>query len=271
MPNGMQTIKKDKAVIRLPEGKKAYFISDVHLGSPDYETSLAREKKLVRWLESIENETQALFLVGDIFDFWFDYKRAVPKYFTRFLGQLARMSDRGIEIHFFYGNHDMWLKDYFGKELGLHVHSDALDLTLNDLRVYIAHGDGLGPGERTYKLIKKIFRNRFSQWLYRWLHPDIGIALARYFSYSSRNGKPADINSFLGPEKEHLILYAKEILKRQHYDYFIFGHRHHTVIFPLTEDSTYINLGDWIEWYSFAVSDGKKIVLDSLKAKSQDK
>ncbi len=268
LPNGMHMIKKDKVHITLPQGKKAYFLSDWHLGWPDPAESRKRERKIVQWLREIEEEAAALFLVGDIFDFWFDYRHAVPKYFTRILGQLAHMSDKEIEIHYFFGNHDMWIKDYFEAETGMHIHSDAVDLTLNQLKIFIAHGDGLGPGDRSYKFLKKIFRNPLAQWLYGWLHPDLGIPLASFFSKSSRASTPGNITDFHGPGKEHLMQFSEQVLVHEHYDYFIFGHRHHAADFPLSNrQSRYINLGDWIKWFSYAESDGNKVELKILSGK----
>ncbi len=269
MPNGTPMIKTDKVNINLPERKKIYFLSDWHLGWPDAEQSRLREKKIVEWLDKIENNVFALFLVGDIFDFWFDYRHTVPKYFTRILGKLARMADKGIGIHYFFGNHDMWLKDYFRQEIGMQIHSDAVDLTLNQLKIFVAHGDGLGPGDHSYKFLKKIFRNPVSQWLYRWLHPDIGIPLASFFSHRSRASTPRQVTRFRGPDKEYLMLFSEAILQNKHYDFFIFGHRHHAVDYPLSNrKSRYINLGDWINWFSFAESDGLDIQLNVLSGKA---
>ncbi len=243
---------RKKFEINLAPGQKAYFVSDVHLGWPDENTSREREKKFVEWLEHIEKDAGALFLVGDIFDFWFDYRHAVPRNFTRTLGQLARMADKGIKLFFFFGNHDMWIKDYFARETGMEIIPDDAEVLINGTKIYIAHGDGLGPGDKNYKRLKKLFRHPVAQWLYRWLHPDIGIPLAGSFSRMSRQSSNPKISRFRGPDKEHLIIHSRKILENEHFDYFIFGHRHHTVTYELKPGSVYVNLGDWIQYFSHA-------------------
>ncbi len=260
MPNGLP-MTKTEIQLDLPEEKKIYFTSDWHLGFPGYETSLRREKKIVEWLNRIEKNTYALFLVGDIFDFWFDYKHAVPGNFTRVLGKLAQMADKGIRIYYFFGNHDMWHQDYLKKEIGLHIIPDTASVQVNMHKIFVAHGDGLGPGDISYKILKKIFRNPVSQFLFRWLHPDLGIPLARFFSKTSRNHTPEDITRFLGEENEHLIVFSKKILEKEHYDYFVFGHRHHMVKHRLNDRSVYLNIGDWLKHFSYAVFNGDKMEL----------
>jgi len=258
MPNGMPKTKSE-IKLSLPADKKAFFLSDVHLGWPDENRSREREKKLTSWLRSIEDEAGALFLVGDIFDFWFEYRHAVPRNFTRLLGQLASMTDRGIPVYFFLGNHDMWVRDYLPREIGMQIIPDDATVWIDDTKFYVAHGDGLGPGDRSYKRLKKIFRNPLAQWLYSWLHPDLGIPLAGYFSHLSRASADPDITRFQGPEKEHLIIHSRDILKHEHYDYFVYGHRHHTVKHGLAPGIWYINLGDWISYFSYGVWDGKDL------------
>ncbi len=250
MPNGMPTTRR-KIELDLPPGRKIYFASDVHLGYPDEDTSREREKIFVHWLENIAGEAGALFLVGDIFDFWFDWRRSVPRNFTRTLGTLARMADRGVRIFYFYGNHDMWMKDYFEKEIGMEIVPDTAEIHWAGKRIFVAHGDGLGPGDGGYKILKKIFRSPLSQWLYRQLHPDWGIALAGFFSRWSRRSGNKMTTRFKGPEKEFLIQYALKILEKEHFDYFIFGHRHHVVEYRLNEHAIYLNIGDWLEHFSY--------------------
>jgi len=256
---------KTRINIDLPAGKKAFFTSDWHLGWPDWEKSLEREKQIVKWLDTIEPEAGALFLLGDIFDFWFDYRHAAPRHFVRVLGKLASMHDAGIPIYYFYGNHDMWHRDYLSREAGFHIIPDAADIRLNNLKIYAAHGDGLGPGDKKFKAVKYVFRHPVAQWLYRWIHPDIGIPLALYFSRLSRNHTPENITRFMGPEKEHLILHSKSVLQNEFYNYFIYGHRHHVVEFPLSDKTVYFNIGDWIKLFTFAVSDGKSVRLEKFK------
>ena len=241
--------------------KKIYFISDFHLGSPDYESSLVREKRIVKFLDEIKNEAAQIFILGDLFDFWFEYKKVVPKGFVRILGKLAELTDSGIEIHFFVGNHDMWMKGYFEKELNIKVHHHPKEFDLNGKKFFIGHGDGLGPGDHRYKALKKIFRNKISQWLFSILHPGFGIGLADYFSSKSRASTGNTDDQFLGEDKEWLIIFSREMLKTRYYDYFIFGHRHLPIDFKLTDATHYINLGDWIKYNSYAVFDGEKVEL----------
>jgi UDP-2,3-diacylglucosamine hydrolase len=252
---------KTEINLRLPGNKKIYFTSDWHLGYPGYQSGLKREKIILEWLRSIEKDAYAVFLVGDIFDFWFEYKYAVPQNFVRVLGQLAEMADKGIKLYYFYGNHDMWFRNYLAREIGVQFIPDYAEAKIDDKVFFVAHGDGLGPGDNKFKLIKKVFRNPVAQWFFRWLHPDLGIPLASYFSRKSRAHQPAEADQFLGADKEHLILFSKEKLKEKHYDYFVFGHRHHFIEYDLTEKSKYINLGDWIKHFSYGVWDGKDFSL----------
>ncbi len=232
--------------------KKIYFISDFHLGAPDYESSLVREKKIISFLEEIQNDAAEIFILGDMFDFWYEYKKVVPKGFVRLLGKLATMSDAGIIIHFFVGNHDMWMNGYFEQELNIKVYHEPQAFERNGLQLLIGHGDGLGPADYGYKFIKKIFRNRFCNWLFGQLHPTLGIGLANYFSRKSREKTGSSDEIFLGEEKEWLVIYCKEILEHKHFDYFIFGHRHLPLDISLNNKSKYINLGDWIRHFTYA-------------------
>jgi len=248
--------------MKLTQGKKIYFASDNHLGAPNLEESLVREKKFVSWLDTIKKDAEAIFLVGDIFDFWFEYNEVVPKGFTRTLGKLAEISDAGIPIHYFAGNHDMWLVDYFQKELNLTVHNKPKIFTINDKKFFVGHGDGLGPGDKSFKIMKKIFKNPFFNWCFRCVHPDLGIKLGKYLSNKNRLKSSLEDLKFNGNENEWLTKYCKEKLKNEHYDYFIFGHRHIPLEIELSPNSTYINLGDWITHFSYAVFDGHQVLLD---------
>ncbi len=247
--------------MQLTPGKKIYFLSDFHLGAPDYDSSLIREKKVVAFLESIRHDAAEIFIVGDIFDFWYEYKKVVPKGYVRLLGKLAELTDTGIAIHVFVGNHDMWMSGYFEKELNIPVYHHPQSFTRNGKRFYIGHGDGLGPEDHGYKFIKKVFRNPVCQWLFGQLHPTWGIGLANYFSRKSREKTGSSDEHFLGEDKEWLIIYSKEILQKEHYDYFVFGHRHLPLNCELPNNSRYINLGDWIRTFTYAVFDGKDVAL----------
>lgn len=250
--------------MQLPPGKKIYFASDFHLGLPDKAASREREKLICSWLDQIRTDAAALYLVGDLFDVWFEYGNVVPKGYTRFLGKLAELRDGGLHIEIFTGNHDLWMRGYFEEEINIRVHHQPIEFKVNGKQFFVGHGDGLGPGDKGYKFLKSVLRNPFSQWLYRRLHPDTGIRLASYFS---RKGEKhlSSVSPFMGEDKEWLVLFCREQLKKKHYDYFIFGHRHLALYFPLAENSLYLNLGDWINYNSYAVFDGESLALQYFK------
>ena len=237
-------------------GKKIYFLSDFHLGAPNQAKSNEREQRLVRFLQNAKKDAAAIFIVGDIFDFWFEYKTVVPKGFVRLLGCLANLTDAGIELHIFTGNHDLWMKDYLTEELNAKIYFEPREFTLGSKKFFIGHGDGLGPGDQGYKFMKKIFTNPLCKWLFGWLHPDLGIQLANYFSSKSRAKTGTSDEVFMGEDKEWLIIYSKQKAKEMNADYFIFGHRHYALDIAINETSRYINLGDWLRSNSYAVFDG---------------
>ena len=245
--------------------KKIYFLSDFHLGAPDASSSLLREKKIIKFLDEIKANAAVIFIVGDLFDFWYEYKQVVPKGYVRILGKLAELTDAGISIHFFVGNHDMWMKDYFQKELNIPVYFEPTPFEFYGKEFLVGHGDGLGPGDHGYKFIKKIFRNKFCQWMFGVLPPNVGMGIANYFSKKSRAQTGQTDEVFLGEEKEWLIIYCKEILLHKQYDYFIFGHRHLPIDFKLSDTSRYINLGDWIKHFSYAVFEEDELLLKYYK------
>lgn len=251
--------------MNLPPNKKIYFLSDFHLGAPDAAASLQREKKIVQFLDSIKSSAAELFIVGDIFDFWFEYKQVVPKGYVRLFGKLAEISDAGIPIHFFVGNHDMWVKNYFQQELNMKVYMQPERFEFNGKKFYVGHGDGLGPGDHGYKFLKKIFRNPVCQWAFGMLPPGVGLGLANYFSRKSREAVKDMDEHFLGEENEWLIVYSKEVLQKEAVDYFIFGHRHLALDFKLNDNSRYINLGEWVKTFSYAEFDGNDVTLNFYK------
>ena len=251
--------------MQIPAGKKIYFSSDNHLGAPSPEESLPREKKFVAWLDLIKKDAAALFLLGDLFDFWFEYEQVVPKGFVRVLGKLAEISDSGIPVYFFVGNHDMWMRDYFKRELNIPVFHDPEEFTFNDSRFLIGHGDGKGPGDKGYKRMKKVFSNSFSKWLFRWLHPDLGVRLAKHLSLKNKLISGEEDKEFLGEDKEWLVAYSKRKLKEKHIDYFVFGHRHLPMEISVGENSTYVNLGDWIHHYTYGAFDGQRFELKKFE------
>ncbi|WP_437921027.1 UDP-2,3-diacylglucosamine diphosphatase [Sphingobacterium sp. LRF_L2] len=239
---------------------KIYFASDFHLGVFPKATSRERERRIISWLDEIKKDAKELYLVGDVFDFWFEYNTVVPRGFIRFLGKLAELADLGIKLTFFKGNHDMWMFGYLKEELGATIIDNELVLTLSEKRFFIHHGDGLGPGDRKYKFLKKFFRSALCQWLFARLHPNLGIGIAQRWSQHSRASNNEE-ERFLGEDREWLIHYAKEQLQHTHYDYFIFGHRHVPYDITLGEHSRIVNLGEWINHFTYAVWDGEQLAL----------
>ncbi len=248
--------------MQLPPGKKVYFLSDFHLGAPNHEASLARERRIVSFLTTIKQDAAAVFIVGDLFDFWYEYRTVVPKGYVRILGKMAELADAGIPLYFFTGNHDMWMSGYFEQELNIPVYHEPKVFTFNNKKFYVGHGDGLGPGDHGYKFIKKIFRNPICQFFFGLIPPAFGVGLANYLSRRSRAATGQLDERFLGEEKEWLIIYCKEVLQKEFFDYFVFGHRHLPIDFALQGGaSRYINLGDWIRYDTYAVFDGETMQL----------
>ena len=254
--------------MEIPSNKKIYFSSDNHLGAPSQKESLVREKIFIEWLDSIKNDAEIIFLLGDLFDFWFEYKEAVPKGFTRVLGKLAELTDSGIKIYFFVGNHDLWMENYFEEELNIKIFRKPELFVFNSKSFFIGHGDGLGPGDYGYKRMKLILSNTFFIKLYRLIHPDIGIRLGKYLSQKNKLISGTEDLKFKGEDKEWLIQYSIKKLEQEHINYFIFGHRHLPLVHQLKTKSKYINLGDWITHYTYGVFDGKTFNLRTYSAKN---
>ncbi|HUH32441.1 MAG TPA: UDP-2,3-diacylglucosamine diphosphatase [Daejeonella sp.] len=238
-------------------GKYIYFASDFHLGVPDHLSSRQREDRIVRWLTSIQNSAAEIYLLGDTFDFWFEYATVVPKGYIRLLGKLAELSDKGIRIVMFKGNHDMWMFDYFKNEIGIEIISDELIIERAGKRFFLHHGDGLGPGDPGYKFLKTFFRSRFCQWLFARLHPNLGVGIAKRWSAKSRLANNQK-ETYTTAEHEWLVSYSKELLSATHFDYLIFGHRHLPLDIQIN-NSRYINLGEWLNYNSYAVFDGSQL------------
>ena len=254
--------------LKLEAGKKVYFASDNHLGAPTLKDSLPRETVFVSWLNTIKEDAGVIFLLGDLFDFWMEYKTVIPKGFSRTLGKLAELTDSGIPIYYFVGNHDLWMDGYFEEELNIPVFHKPQQFKINGTSFFIGHGDGLGPEDKGFKRMKKVFTNPLAQWLFRWLHPDLGVRLAQHLSVNNKIISGEADAKFLGEDKEWLVLYAKRKLETTHYDHFIFGHRHLPLEIQLNEKSRYTNLGDWITYFTYAIFDGHALSLEKFETKS---
>jgi UDP-2,3-diacylglucosamine hydrolase len=242
--------------------KKHLFLSDFHLGVPDSKSSLEREKRICQLLIEKKDEVSDIYFVGDVFDFWFEYHHTVPKGFYRLFGTLANLADQGIQLHFFKGNHDMWMRTLFSVEFNAKLYDRPIELELSGKKLMVGHGDGLGPGDHKFKFLKLFFDSSFCQFLFNWIHPDFGIGLANYFSYKSRYGQSHEPEKYLGNDKEWLYNYCQETIKSTHFDYFIFGHRH-LPIYTKIENTTsiYLNLGDWLDYNTYAIFDGNEVSL----------
>ncbi|MES2558514.1 MAG: UDP-2,3-diacylglucosamine diphosphatase [Bacteroidota bacterium] len=244
---------------------KIYFASDFHLGVPDHASSLEREKRVVRWLDEVSKDASDIYLVGDLFDFWFEFKAVVPKGFTRLLGKMSEISDKGINLHVFHGNHDLWMFGYFEQEIGCKVYPKPVTVELLGKKFHIAHGDGLGPGQTFFKFILGIYRNYFFQRLFAFFHPNIGITVANWFSHRSKQQTFTEDQVYLGDDKEYLMLYAKEQVKQDDtIDYVILGHRHLPFDKKMGETHV-INLGDWMRYNTYVVYDGKTVELKTYE------
>ena len=244
------------------EGKRIYFASDFHLGIDTTFSSKTREKFICQWMDQIKDSALALYILGDIFDFWFEYKNVIPRGFSRILGKIAEWTDEGIPIYIFRGNHDMWMFSYFKEEFGIEIFSTQQILEIGKHRFFLAHGDGLGPGDKGYKILKRIFANKLCQWLFARLHPNFAFRLAHFWSGKSRDRHPDPAELNIEMEKEWLYIFANEELDRNDIDYFIFGHRHIPINQALKNGSSrYINLGDWMSHFTYAEYDGEKVEL----------
>ena len=228
---------------------KIYFASDFHLGNTNLKESRLREKKIVAWLDSIKTDAKSIYLVGDIFDFWFEYSKVVPKGFTRLFGKLAELCDEGIDINLIVGNHDMWTKEYFDQEIGLKTYSDRIIIEESNKKILVCHGDGLGNKNYRYKFLNQIFRSSICRWLFSRIHPNLAISLAHLWSKASRNKNSGDqiINH------DHLLNYCTELQKKQPTDFYVFGHMHSPIEIDVDKNSKYFNTGDWITNFSYLI------------------
>ena len=245
----------------LAPGRRAYFASDFHLGAPDAASSRERELRIVRWLDAAAQDAAAIYLLGDVFDFWFEYKHAIPRGFSRLQGKLAELTDSGLPVTLFTGNHDMWMFGYFTQEMGIPIVREAVTQRIGEQLFHIGHGDGLGPGDFAYKrLMKPVFNSGLMQWLFARLHPNLGIGLANRWSRHSRLQNGAADAQYFGDD-EWLLVYCRELEQRQHHDYYIFGHRHLPLNVEVGPGSRYVNLGEWVNFCSYGVYDGSELAL----------
>ena len=246
--------------------KNIYFLSDAHLGSRAIPHGRTQERRLVRFLDSIKHKATAVYLLGDIFDFWYEYKMVVPKGYTRLLGKISELTDLGVEVHFFIGNHDIWCGDYLQQECGVILHKEPATVEWGDKVFMLAHGDCLGDPSKKFKMLRSIFHNKLCQRLFSALHPRWGMEFGLSWAKNSRmkhereGGEPP----YMGEDKEYLVVYAKEYLKT-HADinYFIFGHRHIELDLMLNRNSRVLILGDWISQFTYAVFDGEHLFLEN--------
>ena len=283
----MKSDKTSFLTLHLPQGKKIFFLSDFHLGAPDYTHSREREAKVTAWIDAHKHEMHSLFLLGDIFDYWFEYRYVVQKGFVRFMAKIAELTDSGIPVHFFGGNHDTWNKHYFQQELGMQVYRGNMELNVDDARFLIGHGDGLGANEIGYKWMKALFEAKTSRVLYASLHPYWGSRLAKAMSRHSRKAGSASGEEHYRREhwkNQNLLAFTQQVLQQKHIDFFIFAHRHWPVLARLDgtqvqvvsecqvtlehgkaaekRDSFYLNTGDWLHYCSYASFDGDTLRLE---------
>ena len=261
--------------LHIPPGKKLFLATDFHLGSPNHQLSLIREKRVVAWLERIGPSASHIFLLGDVFDFWFEYRTAIPKGFVRLQGALARLADSGVKISLFTGNHDMWMFDYLPLELGVEIVRVPTTYIIAGQKFLIGHGDGLGPGDTTYKLLRSFFRSRLCQVLFSWLHPSIGMAIGQGWSSKSRASHGHKDAEFKG-QSEYIYQYLLSIQQSDPHNQYIFGHRHLPINMTIGPASQYLNLGDWFNdrasYFATIDSDANLQVLheDGSAANMQD-
>ena len=246
--------------------KKVFFLSDAHLGSLAIEHGRTQERRLVNFLDKIKHQAAAIYLMGDMFDFWYEFKTVVPKGYTRFLGKLSELTDMGVEVHFFTGNHDIWCNDYLPKECGVILHKEPLTTEIYGKEFYLAHGDGLGDQAVTFKLLRAMFHSRILQKLFSMIHPRwsvaFGLQWAKHSRMKRKDGKEPD---YMGEDKEHLVLWTKEYLKSHPgINYFIYGHRHIELDLSLNDNTRMLILGDWINSFSYAVFDGETMYLENF-------
>lgn len=256
------------------QGKKIYFASDAHLGARFHKDPLAVEKRLVRWLDSIKHDASAVYLLGDVFDYWYEYKYVVPKGYIRFLGKLAELTDNGVEVHIFFGNHDIWMFDYLPREMGVTLHQGPVTLDLLGKRFFLGHGDEVGARPLMFRFVRGIFHSKFCQWVYGAVHPRWTFGFALGCSLNSRKSgiQPVENESnFINEASEYLVTFAKEYLKtHSDINFFIFGHRHVMLDLMLSRTSRILIAGDWMRFFSYIVWDGESLYMDQFEVEDAE-
>ena len=246
---------KPQQIQKLALRQKTYFFSDAHLGLGSREDDRQREMRLVRFLSSVQRDAAQIFIVGDLFDYWFEYRSVVPKNYFRLFTKLSELTEQNIRLVFIAGNHDFWVKDYFSNELGMDVHRNPLDVTISGKRFLLHHGDGLLKDDLGYKILKKILRNRINIFLFSLLHPDLSGWIARWSSHTSRQ-----YTSKRTYEGSGMLEFATRMIKTEGFDFVVMGHNHVSSYHSI-DGGAYVNLGDWIDENTYAVFDGKNIKL----------
>lgn len=242
-----------------------YFLSDFHLGARYFEEPRETERRVVDFLDSIKGDAKEVYLLGDILDYWFEYRYVVPRGFMRFFGKIAELTDLGVKVYWFIGNHDIWIFDYLPNELGVEVIDGEVTKEIDGKVFFLAHGDGVGKQPRSFRMLRSLFRNRFCQKLYSAIHPRWTIPFALSWSNSSRKGDD-EYPEYKGEENEFLEIFANDYLKSHKVDYFVFGHRHIMLDKKLQGGATLVVLGDWLHYCSYAVWDGNNLALKSLQS-----
>jgi UDP-2,3-diacylglucosamine hydrolase len=246
--------------------KNVYFLSDAHLGSRAIQHGRTQERRLVNFLDSIKHKADAVYLLGDMFDFWYEFRTVIPKGYTRFLGKLSELTDTGVEVHFFIGNHDIWCGDYLTKECGVIMHYEPLTIEIHGKEFYLAHGDGLGDPNKMFQFLRYMFHSITLQTLFSALHPrwsmEFGLNWAKHSQLKREKNRELD---YMGEDKEYLVVYSKQYLKSHpNINFFIYGHRHIMLNLMINKTARTIILGDWINSFSYAVFDGKTVFLEEF-------
>jgi len=243
----------------MTEPRCAYFVADAHLGQGTPESNREREHDLLRLFDVVRGERAALYVAGDLFDFWFEYGHTIPKRYVAVLQRLGELRRAGLPVTYVGGNHDFWIGDYLRRELDVAFTDESLPLTIQGRRILLAHGDGMGPGDRGYKLLKRVLRNGVARRLFRWIHPDIGIPLATMTSHTSRHHAPRELRG----ERWLLETLARPVFHAG-FDALVLAH-FHVPVHRRESEGELVVLGDWIEQRSYARLEGGVFRLEDFR------